>query len=147
MDPPRKDTFRKREITTSHLVSTLHGAEGTAELVAFARSLGMRESWIQHPGEPKEHFDLMGGRCQAAIDAGAHVSRNLVGATIGAKRSGVPLVRLFGHFAVPGSGAALLLELADAHVLVRSALKREATKALGYIGPDPEYRVPDEPAP
>ncbi len=87
MDRPRTDTFRGKQITTAHLASTLIGAEGTAELIAFALSIGMKERWIQHRGEPREHFDLMGSRCEMAIQAGATVDRNLLGHTIGAKRA------------------------------------------------------------
>jgi hypothetical protein len=86
MDAPRTDTFRGRRITTAHLVSTLPAPEGTAELVAFAIGLGMRRAWIQHEGEPREHFDLMGGRCQAAIDAGAVVDKHTLVAAMRAKR-------------------------------------------------------------
>lgn len=89
MDPPRKDIFRGRTIRTAHLVSTLHGAEGTAELLTFARQLGMKEEWIQRRGTPREHFDLMGSRCDAAQAAGAVVDRNLLGRTIGEKRAEV----------------------------------------------------------
>jgi hypothetical protein len=145
MDPPRFDTFRGKRITTAHLVSTLPGAEGTAELVAFAKSIGMLERWIQYRGEPKEHFDLMGNRCERAVKLGAVVSRLLVGATIRAKREGRAEVRWFGHRATPGSHAGNLLTLAVALHTSRSALKREATKAEGYLGIDPEYREADDP--
>ena len=86
MDPPRQDTFRGRTITTAHLLSTLPGDEGTAELVAFATRIGLQERWIQHRGEPREHFDLMGARCDAAIRAGATVDRRLLGLTLIQKR-------------------------------------------------------------
>lgn len=86
MDAPRTDTFRGRKITTAHIVSTLLGADGTAELVAFVSAIGMKESWIQHRGEPREHFDLMGSRCQRAIDAGATVNKHALVAAIRSKR-------------------------------------------------------------
>lgn len=86
MDPPRPDTFRGRQISTAHLVSTLHGAEGTAELLAFAASIGLRASWIQYPGTHREHFDLMGTKCWAAKNAGAVEDRRLLGQTLLAKR-------------------------------------------------------------
>lgn len=91
MDPPRPDTFRGRKITTAHLVSTLLGAEGTAELVAFAKRIGMKEAWIQHRGEPHEHFDLMGSKCDAAVEAGATVDKYALVNAIRAKR-GQPLI-------------------------------------------------------
>ena len=86
MDPPHQDTFRGRTIITAHLVSSLVGAEGTAELIAFAKRIGMREAWIQHRGEDKEHFDLMGSRCEAAQQAGATVDKHALVAAIRAKR-------------------------------------------------------------
>lgn len=33
-------------------------ADSTAELLAFARSLGLREEWLQHAGTHREHFDV-----------------------------------------------------------------------------------------
>lgn len=54
-----------------HMCSTLHGEEGTAELVAFAVKIGMRRSWLQHPGDEYEHFDLFGDRRARAVRAGA----------------------------------------------------------------------------
>lgn len=86
MDTPRLDTFRGRQIRTAHLVSTLLGDEGTAELVAFAVSIGMKEAWIQHRDEPREHFDLMGGKCEAAIARGAVVDKYMLVNAIRAKR-------------------------------------------------------------
>lgn len=87
MDPPRIDVFRGRRVTTAHLLSTLHGKEGTRELVAFAASIGMDPAWIQRRGEPREHFDLLGKeRCGRAQAAGATVDRRLLAETLGAKR-------------------------------------------------------------
>lgn len=85
--PPRLDTFRGRRVTTAHMVSTLHGAEGTTELLTFAESIGMRPEWIQHRGEPREHFDLIGrDRCNQAIAAGATVDRTALGLALIEKR-------------------------------------------------------------
>ena len=50
----------------SHLV-----ADSEAELRAFATQLGLRESWIQHPGQIGVHFDVTAGKRQQAIDLGA----------------------------------------------------------------------------
>lgn len=50
----------------SHLM-----ADTTAELVAFAKEVGLREEWIQHPGTHREHFDLTEGRRRVALAAGA----------------------------------------------------------------------------
>ena len=54
-----------------HMCSTLHGEVGTEELVAFAMKIGMRRSWLQHPGTEHEHFDLFGARRARAVSAGA----------------------------------------------------------------------------
>lgn len=46
-------------------------ADTTAELRAFAYRIGMRPSWIQHEGTPREHFDLTPGRRATAVALGA----------------------------------------------------------------------------
>ena len=71
LDTPRKASFRGRTRTTAHLASDQHGRAGTKELLLFGKAIGMRPSWIQHQGEPREHFDLFDGRVAAALDAGA----------------------------------------------------------------------------
>lgn len=62
-----------RSVTSkwSHLMSDLPGDEGTRELIAFARRLGMRPAWIQYRGTAKEHFDLTEGKRWQAIRLGA----------------------------------------------------------------------------
>lgn len=55
----------------SHLVSDLPGEEGTAELVAFAKRIGLNPAWIQSRGKPTEHFDVTEAKRQAALRAGA----------------------------------------------------------------------------
>lgn len=50
----------------SHLV-----ADSEDELRAFAKQLGLRESWIQHPGEAGVHFDVTAGKRAQAIKLGA----------------------------------------------------------------------------
>lgn len=51
----------------SHLM-----ADSEEELIAFAvGTLGMRPSWIQHPGTPDAHFDVTEPKRQAALAAGA----------------------------------------------------------------------------
>lgn len=61
--------LRGRSVVSAHLM-----ASSTAELLAFAARLGLRAEWIQHRGEVKEHFDLMGqSRCDAAQAAGAEL--------------------------------------------------------------------------
>lgn len=51
----------------SHLM-----ADTEEELIEFAvGTLGMRRSWIQHPGSPDVHFDVVDSRRLAAIKLGA----------------------------------------------------------------------------
>lgn len=51
----------------THLV-----ADSLEELHAFARLIGLKRCWFQnHRRHP--HYDLMRGRKQAAVDAGAQV--------------------------------------------------------------------------
>lgn len=58
---------RGRSVVSAHLM-----ADTTDRLVAFALSIGLQERWIQHRGEHKEHFDLMGeAMCVKAEAAGA----------------------------------------------------------------------------
>ncbi len=56
---------------SSHLCSTLTGDDGRAELVSFAKSIGMRETWLQKSGTRHEHFDVFGKRYERAVAAGA----------------------------------------------------------------------------
>ncbi|HKD75458.1 MAG TPA: DUF4031 domain-containing protein [Ktedonobacterales bacterium] len=58
--------------TMFHLLSDIPGASGTTELLAFARSIGGRDAWIQGPGTYREHFDLFGEWAERALDHGAH---------------------------------------------------------------------------
>lgn len=46
-------------------------ADSTAELVAFAVRLGLRASYLQHPGEWHEHFDVTAGKRHQAVRLGA----------------------------------------------------------------------------
>jgi hypothetical protein len=46
-------------------------ADSTAELLAFARSLGLRPEWIQHAGTHREHFDVTTTKRTEAIRLGA----------------------------------------------------------------------------
>lgn len=54
----------------SHLMSSEPVGTST-ELIAFAVRLGMRPSWIQHPGTAKEHFDLTDTKRDLALRLGA----------------------------------------------------------------------------
>ena len=53
-----------------HLVGWRIVSLDTEELHAFAARIGLRRSWFQ-PDPLHPHYDLMGGRRQAAIQAGA----------------------------------------------------------------------------
>ena len=56
-----------RPVFSAHLM-----ASTTEELIAFARRIGLQEKWLQHRGEVKEHFDLIGlAKCAQAEAAGA----------------------------------------------------------------------------
>lgn len=46
-------------------------ADSTEELLAFAKLIGLRRTWIQHPATPTEHFDLTLGKRNQAVAAGA----------------------------------------------------------------------------
>ncbi len=80
---------------SSHLISTLPGEEGSAELAAFVEKIGLKRKWVQKPGTPREHFDLNERAHKQALAAGAvEVDwRSLVRA-IRAKKNGTvfPLV-------------------------------------------------------
>lgn len=69
LDPPMD--YHGKFKGCSHMVSDKPGPEGTAELLAFARRIGMQAEWIQHPGTWKEHFDVFGSRRPRAVSAGA----------------------------------------------------------------------------
>ena len=46
-------------------------ADSTEELVGFATRLGLRRSWMQHPGKYSEHYDLTSPRRAEAVNMGA----------------------------------------------------------------------------
>lgn len=54
----------------SHLMSD-EPAGASRELISFAVRLGLRPAWIQHPGTPKEHFDLTDAKRDLALRLGA----------------------------------------------------------------------------
>lgn len=56
---------------TAHLMSDLPGEEGTKELLQFGKQIGLHPQWIQHKGEPKEHFDVWASKIDAALENGA----------------------------------------------------------------------------
>ena len=75
---------RGRAVVSAHLM-----ASSTAELIAFAARLGLREEWIQYRGQVKEHFDLLGeAKCARAEAAGAErVDRRVLVERMRARRS------------------------------------------------------------
>ncbi|MEL6341550.1 MAG: DUF4031 domain-containing protein [Myxococcota bacterium] len=56
MEPPRHQGAQLygRPAKSCHLM-----ADSTEELLQLAQALGLKASWIQHCGTPKEHFDLI----------------------------------------------------------------------------------------
>jgi hypothetical protein len=59
-----------------HMASDRPGEEGTRELLALGKRIGLQKGWLQDAGQRTEHFDLKtdpeGGRVRAkAIEAGA----------------------------------------------------------------------------
>jgi hypothetical protein len=75
---------------SAHMLSTLPGAEGTRELLAFARQLKLKRQWLQSGGTAAEHFDPTRRRHEEALRLGAKLvtSRDLV-RFIRAKRQAV----------------------------------------------------------
>jgi hypothetical protein len=47
-------------------------ADTSAELEDFARTLGLSPRWIQHQGQPGEHYNVTEGKRQQALKLGAH---------------------------------------------------------------------------
>lgn len=60
-----------RNTLSSHMMTTLQGEPGKAELIAFAKRLGLRADWIQYPGTPRQHFDLVASKRAMAVRLGA----------------------------------------------------------------------------
>lgn len=46
-------------------------ADSTEELLAMADRIGVARKWIQHAGEPKEHFDVCWSKRVLAVSFGA----------------------------------------------------------------------------
>lgn len=84
-DPPF--AWDKARGESCHLISTLPGTEGTAELLAFGAQIGIPDIAIQYEGSHREHFDLFGPRIAEADKAGAaQVSYGDLARAIRAKR-------------------------------------------------------------
>jgi len=100
----------------SHLM-----ADTEEELIEFAvGKLGMRASWIQHPGTPDVHFDVVDSRRLRAIQLGA-----------------VPI----------GCGSAEWMELRERQRARFCRCCANCGGALRYLGPDlgSEHYDPDSP--
>jgi hypothetical protein len=65
-DMQRTATVQGLARSWSHLI-----ADDPDELRAFARRLGLSQSWIQKPGTFREHFDVTAGIREKAISMGA----------------------------------------------------------------------------
>lgn len=66
-------------------------ADSTDELVAFAKSIGLRRTWIQHPATATEHFDLtLGKRAQAVANGAIEITRDEAAAQLEAKAQNIP---------------------------------------------------------
>jgi len=64
-------------------------ADTRTELDAFAARLGLRRGWIQHPGTPLEHYDLIDSKRELALRLGAVPITFLeAGHQVAAKRAG-----------------------------------------------------------
>ncbi len=71
-------------------MSTLLGAEGTTELLAFGARIGLKARWLQNRGEPTEHWDLFDGAIDRARRAGGAeevTGRDLIERVVRPKRA------------------------------------------------------------
>ncbi len=59
-----------------HLLSDLHGPEGTRELLDAARACGMPTRFIQYAGAYREHFDVHGPMVDILLARGARIATN-----------------------------------------------------------------------
>lgn len=74
-----------------HLVSDQPGEAGTAELLEFARRLGLPGRRPHLAGTPREHFDLFGRFIEEALRLGARrVDRRELVAVLRRKRAAAP---------------------------------------------------------
>lgn len=70
-----------------HLMSDVDDAE----LVAFAKRIGLKPEWLQDPGTFTSHFDVTEPKRRAAVAAGAvEISWHDLGALLEARRNGKP---------------------------------------------------------
>lgn len=72
----------------AHLLSDLHGDDGTRELLAFGARFGLEARWLQHRGTYREHFDIFEAAIRAAVHHGARqLDRREFVAILRAKRA------------------------------------------------------------
>lgn len=57
---------RFRRMKMSHMM-----ADSTDELLAMADKIGVARKWLQHPGTPREHFDIALSKRGLAVAEGA----------------------------------------------------------------------------
>lgn len=57
----------RRRMLMSHMASDT----STDELLDFAARLGLQARWLQHAGQPHEHFDVSQGYRKRALEMGA----------------------------------------------------------------------------
>lgn len=63
-------------------------ADTTEELLNMADLIGVDQKWLQHSGDPKEHFDISMGKRKLAVAAGAvEITMSQTGKKIREKRS------------------------------------------------------------
>ena len=61
----------KMEAKFGNMVMCHMIADHHFELMAMANLIGVQHKWIQHPGTPKEHFDICLSKRELAIRNGA----------------------------------------------------------------------------
>lgn len=72
-------------------------ADTSAELVAMADRIGVKRKWIQHPGTPKEHFDICLAKRAQAVAAGAReLTERELAVRVMQKGGVAPQLSLFG---------------------------------------------------
>lgn len=62
------DNYKGRlgRMTMCHMI-----ADSTEELLVMAFLIGIKHKWLQHAGEPDEHFDICLSKRKAAVANGA----------------------------------------------------------------------------
>lgn len=65
-------------------------ADTSAQLSAMAKSIGLNPTWLQHPGQWNEHYDISLSKRRLAVRAGAIevTSREMVKKLVAKRNSG-----------------------------------------------------------